>query len=113
MCFPTLTFSSPKSDRLLRLGYRSAYVAFTTFIAALLPFFGAFTGLVGAVTFFPTAVAYPILMYMRIKEVSPRKKALMWFVFGLMGIIALAATAGSVESIVATASKFKLFGAAR
>ena len=111
MWFPTLQFASPRSERLLRLAYRSAYVAFTTFIACLLPFFGAFTGLVGAITFFPTAVAYPILMFMRIKECSPRKKALMWTVFGLMGAVALAATAGSIESIIATASKFKLFGA--
>jgi hypothetical protein len=45
--------------------HRTAYVIFTTLLAAVLPFFGAFTGLVGAVTYFPTAVAYPILMYMR------------------------------------------------
>lgn len=108
-CFPTLQFASKGKEAALRLGYRTAYVAFTTFVACLLPFFGAFTGLVGAITFFPTAVAYPILM--RVKECSPRKRALMWTVFGLMGAVALAATAGSIESIVATASKFKVFGA--
>jgi hypothetical protein len=35
---------------------------------------------------------------------------LMWVVFGLMGLIALLATAGSIESIIHTASSFELFG---
>ena len=64
-CVPRLQFAGPKGERALRLGYRSAYVAVTTFIACALPFFDAFTGLVGAITFFPTAVAYPIMMYTR------------------------------------------------
>jgi hypothetical protein len=63
------------------------------------------------VTFFPTAVAYPILMYMRITPDIPGwRKGLMWAVFGGMGLVALVATAGSLESIVHTASSFKLFG---
>jgi Transmembrane amino acid transporter protein len=36
---------------ILRLMYRTIYVAFTTVIACALPFFGAFVGLVGALTF--------------------------------------------------------------
>ena len=64
-CVPRLQFSGPTGERALRLGYRSLYVAVTTLVACALPFFDAFTGLVGAITFFPTAVFYPILMYQR------------------------------------------------
>jgi hypothetical protein len=34
----------------------------------------------------------------------------MWVVLAVMSSVAVVATAGSVESIVATASSFKLFG---
>jgi len=49
----------------------------------------------------------------RVKTVNPRIKVLMWIVFTLMGIVAVLATAGSLESIVHTASSFALFGARR
>ena len=64
-CAPSLQFSGPRAERALRLGYRTAYVGVTALVACALPFFDAFTGLVGAITYFPTAVAYPIAMYLR------------------------------------------------
>lgn len=42
-CVPRLAFAPRSHEVPLRLVYRSLYVAFTTFIASLLPFFGAFT----------------------------------------------------------------------
>lgn len=106
--FPTLQFSN-KNDFLLRLGYRTAYCAFAIFVACLLPFFGAFTGLVGAITFWPTAVAYPMVMYMKVKAPGPHVRRLMWAVFWLMAAVAVVATVGSIESIVHSASSFTLF----
>lgn len=55
------------------------------------------------------AVAYPILMYMRVKPTTPARRALMWAVFCLMGGVALVATVGSIESIVESAKTFTLF----
>lgn len=45
----------------------------------------------------------------RVKPTTRARRALMWAVFGLMGSIALVATAGSVESIAASAKTFTLF----
>jgi hypothetical protein len=49
----------------------------------------------------------------RIKEVNPHMRNLMWVVFGLMGVVAVLATAGSIESIIHTASSFQVFGTRR
>lgn len=47
-----------------------------------------------------------------VADVSPRMRAFMFTVFGVMALIALLATAGSLESIVekATGEGFKVFG---
>ncbi|GBG00553.1 amino acid permease [Raphidocelis subcapitata] len=106
---PTLKFAPPRKEFAVRLVYRTAYVAVGTLLACLLPFFSAFTGLVGAVTFAPTAVIYPILMYMRVASPGPHQRCLMWVVLSVMSAVAVVATAGSIESIIATAGSFKLF----
>ncbi|KAI8467603.1 MAG: transmembrane amino acid transporter protein-domain-containing protein [Monoraphidium minutum] len=106
---PALQFSNGKTEFFIRLGYRTLYCAFATFIASLLPFFSCFTGLVGAITYWPTAVAYPIMMYIRVKSPSAHVQRLMWTVLVGMGAVALIATVGSVESIAHQASTFTVF----
>lgn len=109
-CFPTLQFAGPRKERAFRLVYRTLYVCFSTLIAAMLPFFGAFIGLIGALTFFPTAVFYPIMMWRRVKPYGPWANACMWVILVVMGTAAVMGTVGSVESIAESASKFQIFG---
>lgn len=91
---------------------RSMYVVLTTVIACALPFFGAFVGLVGALTFWPTAIYYPIAMY---KKVYSPKGVKLWGMNAVnivMGIVAVLATIGSVETIAMSARQFVPFHAA-
>jgi amino acid permease len=46
-----------------RLLFRTLYLAFCAFIAAMLPFFGDIVGVVGAVGFIPLDFVLPVLMY--------------------------------------------------
>lgn len=53
--------------------------------------------------------AITLFSFYRVHEVSPAKKQLMFAVLALMASIAFVATAGSIESIIMTASKFQIF----
>lgn len=114
-CEDMLLAAFPALDKLagrewaLRLAYRTLYVVFSTVIACALPFFSAFVGLVGAITFWPTAVFYPIAMYRRVYSPRGARAAAMTAVNVIMGVVAVLATAGSIETIIASASKFKPF----
>lgn len=84
----------------------------TTVVACALPFFGAFVGLVGALTFWPTAIYYPIAMYKKVYNPAGPKLWAMNAVNIIMGIVAVVATVGSIETIVMSASHFTPFAAA-
>ncbi|WIA38321.1 hypothetical protein OEZ86_001658 [Tetradesmus obliquus] len=106
---------APKVDNfagkewLVRLGYRSLYVVVTTVIACALPFFSAFVGLVGALTFWPTAIYYPIAMFKAVYKPTGPKLWAMNAANIIMCVVAVLATIGSVETIIASASHFKPF----
>lgn len=63
----------------------------------------------GALTYWPTAVFYPIAMYSKVYSPQGFKKHLMLVVNVLMGLVAVLATVGSTESIVSSAAQFKPF----
>ncbi|KAF6259045.1 transmembrane amino acid transporter protein-domain-containing protein [Scenedesmus sp. NREL 46B-D3] len=108
----------PKLDNLagkewlLRLGYRSFYVVITTVVACALPFFGAFVGLVGALTFWPTAIYYPMTMFKAVYKPTGAKLWTMNAVNSIMCLVAVLATIGSVETIVSSARHFTPFAGA-
>lgn len=58
LCFPSLVHVR---EIFVRLAYRSIYVVLTTTIAAAIPFFSSFVGLIGAISYFPTSVLFPIM----------------------------------------------------
>jgi hypothetical protein len=64
----------------------------------------------GALTFWPTAVYYPIAMYSKVYRPQGLKKHLMTAVNVFMGTVSVLATVGSISSIVNSASHFKPFG---
>eukprot|EP00882_Tetradesmus_deserticola_P014246 GHRQ01015144.1.p1 GENE.GHRQ01015144.1~~GHRQ01015144.1.p1 ORF type:complete len:291 (+),score=82.26 GHRQ01015144.1:770-1642(+) len=95
----------------LRLGYRSLYVVITTVVACALPFFGAFVGLVGALTFWPTAIYYPIAMFKAVYKPTGPKLWTMNAINGIMCLVTVLATMGAIETIISSASQFKPFSA--
>ncbi|XP_059666584.1 probable amino acid permease 7 [Cornus florida] len=55
---------------LLRLCFRTAYVAFTTGIAIVFPYFNQVVGVAGALTFWPIVIFFPAEMYLAHKNVE-------------------------------------------
>ncbi|KAK9807181.1 hypothetical protein WJX73_004815 [Symbiochloris irregularis] len=94
-----------------RLWYRPLYIAFTTFIAALLPFFGDFVALMGAITVFPLAFVLTLLMYNKVyrETISPVEKMVNYFGAGLFSIITVATATASLRYIIVDAQNYSVF----
>uniref|UniRef100_A0A0E0K4L7 Amino acid transporter transmembrane domain-containing protein n=1 Tax=Oryza punctata TaxID=4537 RepID=A0A0E0K4L7_ORYPU len=54
-----------------RLCFRTAYVAATTALAVWFPYFNQVVGLLGAFTFWPLSIHFPVEMYLAQKKVAP------------------------------------------
>ncbi|KAJ0969414.1 hypothetical protein J5N97_022291 [Dioscorea zingiberensis] len=98
---------------LSKLVFRSVFVVLTTFLAMLVPFFNAILGLLGAVSFWPLTVYFPVSMHIAQAEIRPGTRRWMLLhglsVFCL--IISLFACIGSVANIIDSlkmAAPFKL-----
>ncbi|CAM6097103.1 unnamed protein product [Calypogeia fissa] len=85
-----------------RILWRSIFVGFTTFIAMLLPFFTDITGLLGALSFWPLTVYFPIEMYIKAREIQAWSKQ--WIGLQMLSvsclIISIGSGIGSFEGIV-------------
>ncbi|XP_051217963.1 amino acid permease 3 [Lolium perenne] len=87
----------------LRLTWRTAYVCVTTAVSMSMPFFGSVVGLIGAISFWPLTVYFPIEMYMA-QHRLPRGSTKWLFLQALSAvclIVSVAAAAGSVADVVA------------
>lgn len=86
------------------LVFRCAYVGLTTLVAVALPFFAIMVGLAAALTFYQTAVLYPLLLH---KAVYPRER-LGTLLLNVVLVLAAAVTGlvvvGSVAIIAVSAS---------
>ncbi|XP_078447331.1 amino acid permease 6-like [Wolffia australiana] len=85
----------------LRVALRTALVALTTAVAALIPFFNSVLGLLGATSFWPLSVYFPVAMHIAQAKVPPwKKKWLFLHAFSLVCLlVSLLATFGSVADI--------------
>jgi amino acid permease len=93
-----------------RLFIRSIYVCIITLIACIMPFFSAFAGLVGAVTYFPLAIYFPFTCYKKVFPVGKTFGLLLWGIFGFTLLVALGATIGSFRTIIVGWSSYQIFG---
>ncbi|KQK20976.1 amino acid permease 6 [Brachypodium distachyon] len=96
-----------------RLTWRTAYVALTAVVAMLFPFFNDFLGLIGAVSFWPLTVYFPVEMYMaqaKVRRFSPT-----WTWMNVLSaaclVVSLLAAAGSVQGLIKAVSGYKPFKA--
>lgn len=93
-----------------RLVLRTLYVGIITLIAIIMPFFSAFVGLIGALTFFPLAVYFPIACYRKVYPVSRRFGVLLSIIWWSMLLVCGAATIAAVRDIITGWNGYKVFG---
>ncbi|XP_076938289.1 amino acid permease 6-like [Bidens hawaiensis] len=94
-----------------RFASRTTYVIVTTIIAMLFPFFNDFVGLLGAGTFWPLSVYFPIEMY--ITQSKIRKYSYTWIWMQILSlaclIVSLVAAVGSTRGLITSVQSFKPF----
>jgi len=82
-----------------RLCFRTAYVAATTALAVWFPYFNQVIGLLGAFTFWPLAIYFPVEMYLARNKVTPWTKQ--WLaIHGFSSVCLLISAFASVGSAV-------------
>lgn len=86
-----------------RLCFRTAYVASTTAIAIIFPYFNEVIGVLGAFNFWPTTVYFPVEICLRQKNF--RAWTMKWILLRSFSIVCFILTmfalVGSIEGIVA------------
>ncbi|XP_058773917.1 amino acid permease 6-like [Vicia villosa] len=96
---------------MFRLIWRTIYVIITTLVAIIFPFFNSIVGLLGAITFFPLTVYFPIEMYLTQANVA--KYSSKWIgmelISGFCLIVSLVAAVGSIQGIVSELMIYKPF----
>ncbi|KAC9689948.1 hypothetical protein E3N88_45394 [Mikania micrantha] len=96
---------------MFRLVWRTAYVTITALIAMIFPFFNSFLGLIGAGSFYPLTVYFPIEMY--IARVKIPKFSFTWVWLKILSytclIISLVAAVGSVQGLLTDLKKYQPF----
>lgn len=94
-----------------RLIWRTLYVIITALVAMIFPFFNDFLGLIGAASFYPLTVYFPIEMYIsqaKIKRCSVKwvwLKVLSWSCL----VVSLVAAAGSIQGLINSLKAYKPF----
>lgn len=86
----------------LRLCFRTAYVASTTAIAIIFPYFNEVLGVLGALNFWPLAIYFPVEMYFVQKKIGAWTRK--WVVLRTFSFICLLVTIigliGSIEGLI-------------
>ncbi|KAL5705917.1 Amino acid permease 6 [Ranunculus cassubicifolius] len=96
---------------LFRLVWRTIYVIVTAIIAMILPFFNDFVGLIGAASFWPLTVYFPVEMY--IAQSKMRKFSATWIWLKILTwtclVVSLLAAVGSVQGLATALQTYKPF----
>ncbi|GLT86090.1 hypothetical protein SLE2022_042530 [Rubroshorea leprosula] len=94
-----------------RLVWRTVFVATTTIIAMLLPFFNDVVGFLGAMGFWPLTVYFPIEMYISQKKIG--RATSRWLALKLLSVVCffvtVAAAVGSIAGVVLDLKTYKPF----
>uniref|UniRef100_A0A803MV41 Amino acid transporter transmembrane domain-containing protein n=1 Tax=Chenopodium quinoa TaxID=63459 RepID=A0A803MV41_CHEQI len=96
-----------------RLVWRTSYVIVTAILAMLFPFFNDFLGLLGALSFWPLTVFFPVEMH--ISQAKVPKYSTKWIALKTLSlvclIVSLIAAAGSLQGLIGSVKKYKPFEA--
>ncbi|GJY83855.1 amino acid permease 6-like protein [Tanacetum coccineum] len=109
----TIPFYGGYNINMLRLFWRTSYVIMTTVIAMIFPFFNSFLGLIGAISFYPLTVYFPIEMHLARSNI--RKFSSTWLWLKMLSftcfVVALVAGIGSVQGLLHELKKYQVFEA--
>ncbi|KAI8016483.1 Amino acid permease 6 [Camellia lanceoleosa] len=96
---------------LFRLIWRTIYVIVTAVVAMILPFFNDFLGLIGAASFYPLTVYFPIEMYIAQSKIP--KFSFRWVWLKILSwaclVVSLIAAAGSIQGLAKDLKTYKPF----
>lgn len=86
----------------LRLSFRTAYVASTTVIAMLFPYFNQILGVLAGIIFYPLTIYFPVEMYLSQCNIEPwTTKWVLLRTFSIVGLlVGLFTLIGSIEGII-------------
>ncbi|MCD7445827.1 Amino acid permease 6 [Datura stramonium] len=94
-----------------RMLWRTAYVVVTAVIAMIFPFFNAILGLIGAASFYPLTVYFPIEMHIAQRKIP--KYSFTWIWLQILSwaclIVSLVAAAGSIQGLTQDVKTYKPF----
>ncbi|CAK9200368.1 unnamed protein product [Sphagnum jensenii] len=96
---------------LIRFLTRGTFIAIATFFGALLPFFGDFVALTGALSVFPLNFGLVHLMYLKVngKNFALYQVAWHWGMIGLAVILTVTTATASVRQIISDATNAHVF----
>ncbi|KAH6801863.1 Transmembrane amino acid transporter family protein [Perilla frutescens var. frutescens] len=100
-----------KRNLIPRIILRSLYVIFCGFIAAMLPFFGDISAVVGAIGFIPLDFVLPMLLY-NMTYKPTKSSSIYWINNCIIVVFTIAGLMGafsSVRKLVLDAKEFKIF----
>lgn len=87
------------------------YVVVTALIAMIFPFFNDFLGLIGAASFYPLTVYFPIEMH--IAQHKIQKFSCRWIWLNILSwtclVVSLIAAAGSIQGLAESVKTYKPF----
>ncbi|KAE8704129.1 Amino acid permease 6 [Hibiscus syriacus] len=94
-----------------RLVWRTSYVIVTAVVAMIFPFFNDFLGLIGAGSFWPLTVYFPIEMH--IAQTKIPRYSFRWIWLKILSwvclVVSLVAAAGSVQGLIQSLKTYKPF----
>jgi amino acid permease len=93
-----------------RLVNRTIIVLLVLLICCIMPFFTAFVGLVGAITFFPLAIHFPFRCYQKTFHTSKQFDVFIEVLYWVFVVISAVSIIGSVRSVIVGWSTYKIFG---
>ncbi|KAK1554259.1 hypothetical protein Q3G72_009824 [Acer saccharum] len=96
---------------LFRLVWRTLYVMLTAVVAMIFPFFNDFVGLIGAASFWPLTVYFPVEMYIARAKIQKCSSTWIWLKILCWAclLVSLVALAGSVQGLAKSLQKYKPF----
>ncbi|KZV31570.1 Amino acid permease 6 [Dorcoceras hygrometricum] len=101
----------PYNISLFRLVWRTVYVVVTAVIAMIFPFFNVFLSLIGAASFYPLTVYFPVEIY--ISQAKIPKYSFTWIWLKILSwaclLVSLVAAAGSVQGLAQEVKTYKPF----
>ena len=86
----------------LKICFRTVYVASTTAIAIIFPYFNQILGVLGALNFWPLAIYFPVEMYFVQKKIQPWTRK--WIVLRSFSFVCFLVTVvsliGSIQGLI-------------